>query len=96
MMEIILYILTLLASISVIQTAGANGALNGVFTRGFAGVSTQVVSLKFLNAYTNTESFLRACAEGYLGITGYLFLGSIVALILVWVNNLIEFEQAIM
>jgi hypothetical protein len=95
-MEILLYLLTLLASVSVVQTAGANGALNSAFTRGFAGVTTQITSLKFLNAYTNTESFLIACSKGYLGITGYLFLASIVALLLVWVNNLIEFEQAIM
>lgn len=95
-MEVLLYLLTLLASISVVQTAGANGALNSAFTRGFAGVTTQITSLKFLGSYTNTESFLIACSKGYLGITGYLFLGSIVALLLVWVNNLIEFEQAIM
>ena len=94
-MELILYILTLLGSLTVIQTAGSNGALNGAFKRSFAGVTTQITSLKFLESYTNTEAFLMACSKGYLGITGYLFLGSIVLLILVWVNNLIEFEQAI-
>lgn len=95
MMELILYLITLLASLTVVQTAGANGALNGTLQRGFTGVSTQVVSSNFLLSYTNVESFLRACAQGQIGIFGYLFLGSIALLIIVWVNNLIEYETAI-
>jgi hypothetical protein len=95
MFEMILYIITLLASLSVVQMAGANGVLNGAFQRGFAGLSTQIVSSKFLLSYTNFETFLRACLEGQIGVFGYLFLGSFAVLIIVWVNNLIEYEVAI-
>lgn len=95
MLDWIIYILTLLLSLTVVQNAGATGALNGAFQRGFAGVSTQLVSTKFLLSYTNLETFIRACLDGLLGFFGYLFIASLAVLIVVWVNNLIEFEVAI-
>lgn len=95
MIDWVIYISTLLLSITVIQNAGAAGALNGAFQRGFAGVSTQIVSSKFLLSYTNFETFIRACLEGQLGLIGYLFIGSLATLLVVWVNNIIEFEKAI-
>jgi len=95
MFEWVIYIITLLISLTLIQNAGAAGALNGVFQRGFAGVSTQIVSTKFLLSYTNLETFIRACLEGQIGITGYFFIGSLAFLIITWVNNLIEYETAI-
>lgn len=95
MLEWIIYIITLLMSLTVIQNAGAAGALNGAFQRGFAGVSTQIVSSNFLISYTNFETFIRACLDGQLGIIGYLFIGSLAVLILTWINNLIEYEVAI-
>lgn len=95
MIDWIIYISTLLLSITVIQNAGAAGALNGAFQRGFTGVSTQIVSSKFLLSYTNFETFIRACLEGQLGLIGYLFIGSLATLLVVWVNNIIEFEKAI-
>ncbi len=94
-MELIIYVLTLLASITVVGSASNAGLLNGAFSRGFAGVSTQIVSSKWLVAYTNTESFLRACLDGQVGITGYLFLASLGALILTWTTNLYNYRQAI-
>ncbi len=95
MFEIIIYILTLLASLTVVGSASSAGALNGAFSRGFAGVSTQIVSTKWLISYTNTESFLRACLEGQVGIIGYIFLASLGALILTWTTNLYNYRQAI-
>ncbi len=95
MFETIIYIATLLLALTVVQNAGAAGALNGAFQRGFAGVSTQLVSTKFLLSYTNLETFLRACLDGQIGVIGYLFIGSLATLLIVWVNNLIEYEQAI-
>lgn len=95
MFETIIYIATLLLSLTVVQNAGAAGALNGAFQRGFAAVSTQLVSTKFLLSYTNLETFLRACLDGQIGVIGYLFIGSLATLLIVWVNNLIEYEQAI-
>lgn len=95
MLDWLIYIITLLISLTLIQNAGAAGALNGVFQRGFAGVSTQIVSTKFLISYTNLETFIRACLDGQIGITGYFFIGSLAFLIITWVNNLIEYETAI-
>ncbi len=95
MFEIMIYILTLLASLTVVGSASSAGALNGAFSRGFAGVSTQIVSTKWLISYTNTESFLRACLDGQVGIIGYIFLASLGALILTWSANLYNYRQAI-
>ena len=93
--EIIIYLATLLISLSVVSSAGNAGYLNGAFTRGFAGVSTQVVSSNFLLSYTNAESFIRACFHGEVGIMGYLFILSMGVLIITWVSNLIEYKTAI-
>ena len=88
MYETLIYIATLLLSLTVVQNAGAAGALNGAFQRG-------LVSTKFLLSYTNLETFLRACLDGQIGVIGYLFIFSLATLLIVWVNNLIEYEQAI-
>lgn len=82
-------------SLALVGQAGASGYLNGAFQRGFAGVGTQIVSSNFLLSYTNFESFLRACYFGDVGLTGYVFLISIGVLLAVWVNNLVEYRQAI-
>lgn len=96
MIETIVYIATLLISLTVVGRAGDAGYLNGALQRGFAGVSTQVVSANFLLSYTNFETFVRACFDGILGISGYAFLLALGTLLIVWVNNLIEYRQAIM
>jgi hypothetical protein len=96
MIEWIIYIATLLISLTVVAKAGEAGYLNGALQRGFAGVSTQIVSSNFLISYTNFESFIRACFDGVLGISGYAFLLALGLLLIVWVNNLIEYRQAIM
>lgn len=96
MLDVIIYLTTLLLSLSVIQAAGAAGALNGAFQRGFAGISTQVVSSKFLLSYTNLETFIRACINGQIGTIGYLFIASLAFLIITWINNIIEYQKAIM
>jgi hypothetical protein len=95
MIEWFLYFLTLAVSVSVVGQASTNGFLNSSLTRAFGGISTQVVSLNFLYGYTNTETFLRACFEGQVGISGYAFLISLGVLFAVWVNNLINYRQAI-
>lgn len=96
MIEWIIYISTLLISLTVVGKAGEAGYLNGALQRGFAGVSTQIVSSNFLLSYTNFETFIRACFDGVLGISGYAFLLALGLLLIVWVNNLVEYRQAIM
>jgi hypothetical protein len=96
LIETFVYLATLLISITVVGRAGEAGYLNGALQRGFAGVSTQVVSANFLLSYTNFETYVRACFDGVLGISGYAFLLAFGILLIVWVNNLIEYRQAIM
>lgn len=96
MIEAIIYISTLLISLTVVGSAGNAGYLNGAFQRGFAGVSTQIVSSNFLLSYTNFETFIRACLDGKIGISGYAFLLALGVLLVVWINNLIEYRQAIL
>lgn len=93
--EIIIYVATLLISLSVVGQAGSAGYLNGAFQRGFAGVGTQIVSSNFLLSYTNAESFIRACFFGEVGIAGYFFILSMGVLIITWVSNLVEYKTAI-
>jgi hypothetical protein len=91
----IVYIITFLISLSVVGQASNAGFLNSTFSRGFAGVSAQIVSVNFLFGYTNFESFLRACLDGIIGIPGYLYLLSLGLLAIVWINNLVEYRQVI-
>lgn len=96
MFDIIFYLATLLISVSVVGSASSAGYLNGALSRGFAGVSTQIVSSNFLFGYTNFESFIRACLDGQIGISGYAFILALGFLLIVWINNLVEYRQAIM
>jgi hypothetical protein len=96
LIELILYILTFLISITVVGGASSAGFLNNGFTRAFGGLSTQVVSINFLYGYTNFETFIRGCLDGQVGLIGYVFILSLGFLIIVWVNNLINYRQAIM
>lgn len=96
MVGVILYIVTLLITLTVVGGASSAGYLNGALTRTVGGISTQFVSLSWLSQYTNFESFLRYCFQGEVGIIGYLFLLSLGTLVVVWINNLIEYKQAIM
>lgn len=95
MITVFIYLITAFISIGIVGRAGEAGLLSGAFQRGFAGVSTQIVSAKFLLSYTNFETFIRACYEGSIGLSGYVFLGSLGFLAAVWVNNLVEYRQAI-
>ena len=95
MIEFLIYALTLFGTLSVVGAAGSSGLLNSAFQRGFAGVSTQVVSSNFLLNYTNTESFLWACYEGQVGLVGYVFMLSLGLLLATWGANLYNYRQAI-
>jgi hypothetical protein len=94
MFELLFYSVIAIASISVVGSAST--FLNGSLQRGFAGVSTYFVSSNFLLNYTNTESFIRACVDGKVGIAGYAFVLALATLIIVWVNNVVQYRQAIM
>jgi len=95
LIEIIIYIATLLISITVVGGAADNGYLNSGLTRAFGGIGTQVVSLNVLNQYTNFETFIRGCINGQVGIVGYFFILSFGVLLIVWTNNIINYKQAI-
>ena len=96
MVAIIIYIATLLITVTVVAGASTAGYLNSALTRTVGGIGTQVVSMNWLYQYTNFESFIRYCLQGEVGIIGYAFLLSLGTLLVVWMNNLIEYKQAIM
>jgi hypothetical protein len=95
LIDLLIYTATLLISLTVVGGAANNGYLNSAFTRGFGGLSTQIVSVNFLHQYTNFETFLRGCYQGQVGLAGYFFLASFGILLGVWINNLINYRQAI-
>ena len=96
MLDVIIYISTLLMSLSLVASASKSGLLNSAFSKGFAGVSSQVVSSGYLKGYTNFESFLKVCIDGQMGLIGYFFLISLGFLLIVWINNIVEYKNAIM
>lgn len=93
--ESIIYAFVVFISVGLVGQAGSAGYLNGALQRGFAGGTTSIVSANFLLSYTNMESFIVACYTGAIGLTGYIFMLSLGFLAIVWVNNLVEYRQAI-
>ena len=91
----LIIIATILGSTSLVSALAKGGFLNSALTRGVAGGSIYFTSSTFLVFYTNFESFLSASANGSLGLSGFVFIGGLVALILTWVSNLIEYEVAV-
>ena len=96
MFELVIMILTTLASLTIIDRAAAAGFLQGSLTRVFAGSSASIASTSFLYGYTNLDSFINACIDGMLGFPGYAFIGSILFVAAVWINNLYVENQAIL
>ncbi len=86
---------TILGSTSLVSALAKGGFLNSALTRAVAGGSIYFTSSTFLVYYTNFESFLSASANGSLGLAGFVFIGGLVALLLTWVSNLIEYEVAV-
>ena len=86
---------TILGSTSIISAAVKNGYMQGALTRSIAGGTISVTSSSFLYGYTNLESFLSASANGSIGFAGYVFIGGLVAVLITWVSNLINYQVAI-
>ena len=93
--ESIIILVVALVSTSIIGKAWESGAFGGNLQRAFAGGSVGYVSNKFLIQYTQFESLLSASFNGSLGFVGYLFIGAISFLILVWISNLIEYRTLV-
>lgn len=96
MVMLIIGVLTVLLSVNLVGIASQSGYLNSAWTRSFGAVGTQLTSATFLTQYTNFETFIIACLEGYVGTPGYIFIVSLALLALVWINNIYEYRQAIM
>lgn len=95
MFEFFIFVLTTLASLTIIDRAASAGFLQGSLTRVFAGSSTSIATTSFLYGYTNLDSFINACLDGMLGFPGYAFIASILFVAAVWINNLYVENQAI-
>jgi|TARA_Y100000033_G_scaffold48488_1_gene55419 hypothetical protein len=81
----------ILSSLSITTALAKNGFLRNGLLRGVAGGSVFFTSSNFLVGYTNLESFISASANGSLGISGFIFLGGLAALIITWVANFVEY-----
>jgi hypothetical protein len=95
MLEWVIMILSVLASITIVDRAAAAGFLNGALTRVFAGSSASIATTSFLYGYTNLDSFINACIDGLIGFPGYLFILALLFTAGVWVSNLWTENQAI-
>lgn len=95
MLEWVIMILSVLASITIIDRAAAAGFLNGALTRVFAGSSASIATTSFLYGYTNLDSFINACIDGLIGFPGYAFIFALLFTAGVWVSNLWTENQAI-
>lgn len=85
----------LFTSTSIVNGLAKNNFLNSGLTRGVAGGTTAIASSNFLVGYTNLESFISASANGSLGLSGFVFIGGLAALLITWGANLIEFRSLI-
>jgi len=94
--EALLYLGTIFGAVSLTNGLFDSGFLRNGYGRFVAGASTTFVSSEFLQGYTNLESFIRASANGSLGIGGFVFIGGLVALLITWAGNLIYHRQAVM
>lgn len=92
---VFLLIGTILGSTSLVSALARGGFLNSALTRGIAGGSIYITSSNFLVGYTNFETFLTASINGSLGLSGFVYIGGLVALLLTWVSNLIQYEVAV-
>lgn len=90
-LTIIILLGSILGSTSIVNGLAESGFLNSALTRSVAGGSIALTSSSYLVGFTNLESFISASANGSLGIAGFVFLGGLVALLLTWFSNLLEF-----
>jgi hypothetical protein len=95
MLSILIFLSTFFLSFYVIGKATAAGFLNSAFSRGVAGITTQLGSSFYLIGYTNFVSFLNASLEGKIGIPGYLFVGAYAFLIITLGQNFIKTREFI-
>ena len=90
-LTVIIYLGAILASTSVISGLAQSGFMNGGLTRGVAGGTLSFTSASFMVGYTNLEYFISASANGSLGISGFVFIGGLAALLITWASNILEF-----
>jgi len=92
---IIIFISSILVSTSIVGGLAESGFMNGALTRSVAGGSIAFTSSNFLVGYTNLEFFISASINGELGLSGFVFIGGLVALLITWFSNILEFGVAI-
>lgn len=85
----------LLVSTSITTQAAKSGFLSNGLLRGVAGGGTFITSGTFLVGYTNLESFITASINGSLGISGFVFLGGFIALLVTWASNFYNYAVVI-
>jgi hypothetical protein len=71
-----------------VLTVAAQGPLQGTWFRVLTGGTAGGLTQWYLRGVTPAVSYLEACAQGDLGVAGFLFLVALVLLFLVWAYNL--------
>ena len=84
---LLLYSMSGVAALLVL-TLAAQGPLQGAWFRVFTGGTAGGLTQWYLRGVTPALSYLEACAQGDLGLGGFMFLISLVLLVLVWAYNL--------
>lgn len=93
--EYLIYIVVGLASITVVGSVNDNVLLNSFLKRAVAGITVNLGILGTLGNYTNVVTFYSACAQGLVGVAGYVFVVSNFMLALVWISNLVKYRSVV-
>jgi len=86
---IAIYFIVIIMTIGSLQLVADKEFYGSTFKRTLLGGSTSTASYGWLSVYSGFESYLRACVEGDFGNGGYFLVISLVALLGVWIWNLI-------
>ena len=93
--EVFVYLVIGIASIFIIGSASQTRFLNSALKRGLAGSTISITSGSIFVNYTNSITFLELASKGQFGWQGYLFLITAGLLVVVWIQNLVKYRQAI-
>ena len=93
--EGLVLMVSIFIGVGLVAGASAGGVLNGGLSRQWTAAGVTYTSSLALEGFLGFESFLRACWDGALGISGYLFVLSLGGVLFVWGYNLFKIGRPI-
>lgn len=91
-----IFLITIVAGLGFVSVLKANGGGNSGLSRAFAGGSVSMASHGMLSAWFSVESFIRACYAGTFSFIGFLFLLSLMALVVIWSINIFTVRRLVL